>query len=69
MSALATIQAAMRERLTAEFDVSVLVSDRIYDGEAPQGAALPYVVIGSATEDDAGPLGRAGYRDTLMLHV
>lgn len=42
---MASIEAAIRTRLLARSGLTDLVGQRIYPHEAPQGAALPYVVF------------------------
>ena len=41
----------------------------VYDQVAPAGAALPYVVIGDQTSDDAGDKSQDAEAVTLTLHV
>lgn len=45
-----------------------IVGDRVFDGAAPQGAVLPYTVVGDQTERQRRSFGGAGYSDTLTLH-
>ena len=40
-----SMQSALRTRLLADATISGLVSTRIYDGQAPQGAAFPRILI------------------------
>jgi hypothetical protein len=69
VSALWPIQTAVMARLLSDAPLAALVGTRIYDGEAPQESALPYLVLGEPTETDASPLGTRGYTDTLTLHA
>lgn len=47
----------------------LLAGDAIYSGAAPQGSAMPYIVIGPSTEANAHLFGRRGKRGTETLHV
>lgn len=58
----------MVARLKGNAGVGALVGQRIYDGKAPQGAELPYTVVGDQTERPRRAYGRAGYSDTLTVH-
>ncbi|HEY7768010.1 DUF3168 domain-containing protein [Longimicrobium sp.] len=62
------IQVAVAARWLATPAVVALVGDRIYDGEAPQGEASPYVVIGNSTGVPRNTLGRYGATMTLTAH-
>jgi hypothetical protein len=71
MSALWPVQVAMVTALKAAAGVKALVGDpaRVYDGQAPQGAAKPYIVVGDHTEAPSNALGRLGWSDTITAHV
>lgn len=68
MSALWPLQKALATRLKANAPLMARVSG-VHDGEAPQGAALPYIVIGGPTEFPSGVLGPQGFSDTLTVHI
>lgn len=68
-TALWPIQVALVARLKATAGVVALVGQRIYDGEAPQGAARPYIVVGEGTEEPQNAFGSEGLDDTVTCHV
>lgn len=64
MSALWALQMALVDRLKADLAVEV------YDGEAPQSAPAPYVVVGDApTETPRGYFGTPGFDERVYLHI
>ena len=67
MTALLPLQAAIVTALKAHAPLMAVVTG-IHDGQAPQGAAAPYIVVGSATEVPGPTFGRA-WSDTLTLHI
>lgn len=44
-------------------------SGKVYEGKAPDNAAVPYVVIGDATAVDAGASLRDSQEHTVTIHV
>lgn len=68
MSALWPVQVAVYTALTGHAALMAAVAG-VYDGEADQAAAFPYIVVGSATEVPAHTFGRKGWGDTLTIHV
>lgn len=64
MSALWPVQTALYARLSA-----ALPGVAVYDGEAPQGAPGPYVVIGERTEGEQSFMQQTGWNQTVMLHI
>lgn len=68
MSALLALQAALVGRLVADAPL-MAVATGVYDGRAPQGATLPYVVVGEPTEIPSGNLGPQGWNDTIAVHI
>lgn len=62
-------QVAAVARWRADAGVGALIGDRIYDGLAPQGAQLPYVVVGQSTETVLPTMGTAGGNATLTCAV
>ena len=68
MSALWPVQKALVGRLKATPALIARVSG-VYDGQAPQGTSMPYVVVGEATERDASAMAERGFSDTITLHV
>jgi hypothetical protein len=70
VSLIRAAQAAAVARWKADAGVDALVGDRIYDGQAPKGAVLPYVVVGEPTQGRAmESMGGAGSEVTLTCHV
>ena len=69
MTALWPVQVAAVTRWKADPGVAALVGDRIFDGEAEDGAAMPYVVVGDHTERPQHTLEREGWSATLTAHV
>lgn len=69
MSLIWAVQVAMVARLKADVPLEALLGDRIYDGKAPDGAALPYVVVGDSTENAVRALGASGGDTTITAHV
>lgn len=71
MSAMWPVQVAMVTALKAAAGIKALVGDpaRVYDGQAPQGAAMPYIVVGDHTEVPSNVLGGLGWSDTITCHV
>lgn len=69
MSALWPVQTAVYARLTSDAALTARATGGVHDGEAPQGAAMPYIVIGEATETRADVFGRRGWSDTLTIHI
>ena len=68
MSALWPVQVAVYTALTNHAPLMAAV-EGVYDGEAAQEAAFPYIVVGSATEAPVGVFGGAMWSDTLVIHV
>lgn len=68
MSALLSLQGAVLARLTGDAPLMGRLQG-IYDGAAPQGAPMPFVVLGAPTEGSGNTLDRTGWSDTLTLHV
>ena len=68
MGALWPVQVAVYTRLTGDAALMAAVGG-VYDGVASDAAVAPYVVIGSSTEAPARTFGRAGWSDTLTIHV
>jgi hypothetical protein len=68
-SAVWSIQAALVARLKATAGVTSLVSSRIYDGRAPEGAPKPYIVVGESVEEPQNAFAQVGVADTLTCHV
>lgn len=68
MSALWPIQKAAVARLKGNAAFMARVTG-VHDGQAPQGATMPYVVIGEPTETSSRTLERAGWVDTLTMHI
>lgn len=54
------LQKAIVTSLKADATVTALVSDRVYD-EPPQGATLPYIVVGEGAEADSPFMGEGGH--------
>lgn len=71
MSALWPVQVALVAALKGAAGVKALLGDpaRVYDGQAPQGAAMPYVVVGDHTETPRNLLARRGWESTITAHV
>lgn len=69
MSLIWAAQVAAVARWKADAGVQAMVSDRIYDGQAPSDAVLPYVVVGESTEVPKRTMGSAGGDTTLAAHV
>ena len=67
MSAERAVQAALYTALTGNATYMALVTG-LYDGEAPQGTAYPYTVIGEWTEVDEGQMSSNGWGLTVTLH-
>jgi hypothetical protein len=67
MIATIDLQRAVVARLRGNAPLMARVTG-IWDGLAPQGTAMPYVVIGEPDEDEAMVMGR-GYELTVSLHV
>lgn len=68
MSALWPVQEALVARLQANATLMTKVSG-VFDGEAWEGEPLPYIVVGSSTEAPAHTFGRAGWSDTITVHI
>lgn len=66
MSAALDIQEALYTALSAPGAVDA----EVFNGVAPEGAAMPYVVVSEMTESPTfGTLGRGGHDGTVTLHV
>ena len=63
------VQVAAIARWKADASVAAAVADRVFDGEAEEGAALPYVVVGDHTEREQGTVECAGGVATLTAHT
>lgn len=68
MSALLPLYTALTDRLRADPALMGRVT-QVYDGDAPDNAALPFIEIGDATETPGDVFGRAGHEDTVTLHL
>jgi hypothetical protein len=63
------LQESVVARLRADAGVTALVGVRVYDGEAPEGASMPFLIVGEPTETPEDVLGRDGYMITLTFHA
>lgn len=59
------LQVAVVARWKADAGVAAIVGERIFDGLAPQGTPMPYIRVGSKTENGRHVLGGDGWDDTL----
>lgn len=68
-TSLSEVQTAMYARLTADTTLMSLITE-VYDFTAvPDGAALPYVTIGDATEAPMNAFGTRGYSTRHLVHI
>lgn len=69
MSALWPLQKALSARWKADAALMARLPGGIHDGAAPEGTAVPYLVIGEPTETPVEAFGASGYSDTITAHV
>lgn len=67
MSAERAVQETVYSALTGNAPYMATVTG-VFDGEAPQGTAYPYTVIGATTEVSEGDLNEDGWNLTLTIH-
>lgn len=63
------VRYGLRAALVAAPDVASLVAQRVYNGAAPPGAALPYLVLSNPSQNDGGVMGQPGATGVWMLHA
>lgn len=64
------LQVALYDAITADAPTRALVTGQgVYNGVAPEGAALDYIVLGEPTESRFDALMQPGNDGTLRLHV
>jgi hypothetical protein len=68
MSAAWALQQAVFAALSADVAVQAAVAGRIFDA-VPETAALPYIVLGEASETSETSTAEAGSSHTLSLHI
>lgn len=68
MSATKTVLAAIMAALKADAPYMALIGSRIYDGDAPEGTAFPYTVLGDETEILNAPHDKDGYSHSITIH-
>lgn len=69
MSALPPLQRALVERWKSDPGVTALVGDRVFDGEARQGAVRPYLIVGAMTETPRNTFAARGFEPTVTTHA
>lgn len=67
-AALTPVQAAIFAKLTGDATLTAMISG-VYDGDAPEGAARPYVLIGESIETADDAHGAFGRQTVQTLHV
>lgn len=74
-TAVISVREMLAEMLGTDLDMSILLSaspgqKKVYAGMAPQGSALPYIVLGQTTEtpDGAGYYHHPGHLGTEAIH-
>lgn len=67
MSAERPVQEAIYTALTGNAPYMALITG-VFDGEAPQGTAYPYTILGETTEIDEGDLTADGWDLTITVH-
>lgn len=63
------VRYGLRAALIADAAVAALVAQRIHNGTAPKGTALPYVVLSNPSQNDGGVFGQPGASGVWMLHA
>lgn len=66
--AVEAVQRAFYARMTGSDELMSLLSD-VYDGQAPEDAVYPYIVLGEATETPDNAHGRLGRQTSSTLHI
>lgn len=67
MTSLHNLQTAIYAELTGDEALMSMISG-VFDA-VPDGQALPYIVIGDATETPWSTFGRSGSDDVLTIHI
>jgi hypothetical protein len=69
-AAFTPVQAAVYSALTGSGTlVATLGGPHVYDGEAPEGSARPYILIGESLETPDNAHGAFGRQTVMTLHV
>lgn len=68
MSAQRVLQAAVYTALTGSAPYMALATGGVHDGQAPQGTAEPYTVLGNLIEVSDPTHDKDGYGYTLEIH-
>ena len=68
VAATRPVRLGLRATLLADAGVAA-ITNRVHNGEAPAGTALPYVVTANPTQADLTVLGGAGASGLWMLHT
>lgn len=60
LAATRPVRFALRTVLVAHTKLTAIVAQRVYNGAAPQGAAMPYIIIRNPTQRTEGTFGDPG---------
>lgn len=68
-SATWAIEVAFVDAIKAAASFDALIGDRVFNLAAPEGAEMPYLVVGTPSETDFRTFHRRGRRNEIELHV